>query len=114
MNAVTINKAPKVLLGSYSSALNNKPNKGLFASNLFQDSANHRSGWSPDASCLLMFLNNITVPSLLGDALFSVSVDGLSLIVLFYEPGFTRPQFVRRFVGSRFWRVGAITRVGER
>ena len=74
-------------------ALINKPHRGLenrlwtFAPNLFQYSANHRSGWSPDASRLLMFLNNITVPFLLGDALFSVSVakNGLSLIVLFFE-----------------------------
>ena len=78
---------------SIVNALINKPNKGLknrlwtFAPNLFQDSANHRSGWLPDSSCLLMFLNNITVPFLLGDALFYVSVakNGLSLIVLFFE-----------------------------
>ena len=64
-----------------------KTDYGLLPQNLFQDSANHRSGWSPDASRLLMFLNNITVPYLLGDALFSVSVakNGLSLIVLFFE-----------------------------
>ena len=38
-----------------------KTDYGIFAPNLFQDSANHRSGLPPDASLLLMFLNNITV-----------------------------------------------------
>ena len=81
------------MIPSYSDGLVNKPHRGLknrlwtFAPNLFQDSANHRLGWPPDASRLLMFLNNITVPFLLGDALFYVSVakNGLSLIVLFFE-----------------------------
>ena len=41
---------------------------------------------APDASRFLIFLNNIIVPFLLGDALLSASVAqiGLSLIVLFF------------------------------